>query len=65
MLLEPWSLVALEKNLKESLEEAMRYKKKMEEELSMFKDELMNTSDQYFERVNEQIVFLYPELDLS
>lgn len=54
-----------ENNLKESLEATLISNKKLEEELSLFKDELVETSDQYFERVNEQLSFLYPDTNLS
>lgn len=55
------SLIILEKSLKEFLEDDLHFKKKLEEELSTLKDELMNTYDSYV----EQVLFLYLEPCLS
>lgn len=51
-------IILSQKSLKESLEVAIYSQKKLEEELSILKDELMDTYDQYFEKEKEQVVFL-------
>lgn len=54
-----------EKKLKESLEEAIYSKKKWEDEVYSLKDELVDTTDVYFEQANEHAIFLHPGLCLS
>lgn len=63
--LKAWDLTISEKNLRESLEDDLYSKKKMYEDFSAFKDELMDTSDVYFEWEKKHKAFVHPELDLS
>lgn len=63
--LKACTLAPLEMSLKESIKEVLNYKKKLEEDLFVLKDELVDTSDHLFESAKEQVAFFYPELNLS
>lgn len=52
-------------HLEKSLELALSSIKGREEEASLIKDVIMDASNQYFERVREQVTLFYMKLDLS
>lgn len=49
--------------LQKSLDDALLREKELKEEVPNLSDEAMSTSGIYFEHPNEQIIFLYPNLD--
>lgn len=55
----------MEKSLNKSLEVTLPSKKKLEDDLCTYKDEQMGTLYKYNDRANEQVAFLYFNLDLS
>lgn len=66
VVLEAQTLSTLAKCLKESLEKAFHFKKKLEgTSLSMLIDEFVDMCNKYIERVKEQVAFLHPVLELS
>lgn len=60
----PHDFSCLENSLKESLEDGIYSKKKMEEELPNHKDELVDTYNLYFEGPKEHVAYLYLEMNL-
>lgn len=65
MVPEARALATSKKSLKVSLEGSLSSMKKHDRELSVLKDELLETLDQYFKWVKAQISFIYLGLDLS
>ena len=47
------------------LGEALSSLKRLEEGIFAQRDDLVDTSDQYFERIKENMAFFYLELELS
>lgn len=65
MALETQTHVAYTSKIKGYFNDSLSFVKRHEEELSTFKDDLVETFYTYFERVKEHASFLYQELDLS
>lgn len=55
----------LKTSMKEYLEADLIFKKKREEDLSFYKDELVDTTNHCFEREKEHVAFFYPNIELS
>lgn len=57
--------IILEKKLQEFLDNFLNFRKKMDGEVSVLKDNMVDTSNIYFERENEHVAFFHLTLYMT